>query len=57
MTKFQPVNDYEKEKEAIFSAVSISIFAAIGINVFVTGLASSDTALSWIYIITGICIS
>lgn len=56
MTKFQPVSDYEKEKDTIFSTVSISIFAAIGINIFVTGLASSDKALSWIYIISGICI-
>lgn len=56
MTKFQPVSDYEKEKESIFSTVSISIIAAIGINVFVTGMASSDNKSSWVFILIGLFI-
>lgn len=56
MTKFQPVKDYEKEKEEGSSIISISILAAIGINVFVAGLASANENASTVFILLGLLV-
>lgn len=56
MTKFQPVRDYENEKEVGFTTVFISIIAAVGINIFVAGLASTDANISRSFVIIGMFI-
>ena len=58
MREFQPVKQYESEREAGISIVYVSIMAAIGVNMIVSGIALLiDRRLSCVFILLGIIIT